>query len=50
MKAILIFSVVSVCLTMAYATETLEDFVRDEQPRDRCFQKFENFLASLGYR
>ena len=50
MKAILIFSVFSLCLTIVYATETLEDFVKDEQPRDRCFKKFENFLASLGYR
>ena len=50
MKVILIFATFSLCVTIAYATKTLEDFVKDEQPRDRCFKKFENFLHSLGYR
>ena len=54
MNEYLLLALASLLFTMGMASEpneeTLEDYVKDPVPSNKCFQKFEGYLESVGYR
>ena len=54
MNEYLLLALASLLFTMGMASEpneqTLEDYVKEPVPSNKCFQKFEGYLESVGYR
>ena len=54
MNEYLLLAMASLLCTMGTASgpkeEALEDYVKDPAPSNKCFQKFEGYLESVGYR
>ena len=45
-----IIALTIILIPMSWAHETLEDFVQDPSPVNKCSRKFEELIKSLGYR